>query len=166
MKHFILDANNIIHVRPEWRSLLHKAPDAARNALLISVIDDARRHPGYTFTVVFDGAPSPYLATGARVKTICSGARTTADEVIKRIIRSEQDPHQCIVVSSDTEIHNFARRNACTPLSSTAFLHRLLSVIQPATADAAKREDAEQDEKPAGVSHAELKEMKRLFGIK
>jgi predicted RNA-binding protein with PIN domain len=90
----IIDGNNLLHSLPsderDRRSVRQKALDAVR-------------HEGMSLTVVFDGPPpagSPETEHLGRV-TIRYSGRSSADELILRLLPSEGRASNWVVVSDD-----------------------------------------------------------------
>ncbi|HTY73172.1 MAG TPA: NYN domain-containing protein [Actinomycetes bacterium] len=83
---------------------------------------------GAEVSVVFDGAsldvPAPSPAPRG-VRVLFSPAGTTADEVIRRLVRAEPTGRPVVVVSSDREVADGVRAAGARPVASTALLRRL-----------------------------------------
>ena len=160
MKHFILDALNIIHASKTWSRVL-KNDMQASIALLINAVEGyAVRYPSYRFTIVVDGAP--LRLPGTRPSIIIMNANTpNADQKIKELIRQSHSPSSLTVVSTDTEVFNYARINAAHAVTSEEFL-KLIAPIS--IAKASSKNTAPIQEKPAGVSRKEIERWKREFG--
>ena len=103
----IIDGNNLLHSLPsderDRRSVRQKALDAVR-------------HEGMSLTVVFDGPPpagSPETEHLGRV-TIRYSGRSSADELILRLLPSEGRAPNWVVVSNDRALGNRARDRGAT----------------------------------------------------
>src|SRR6266498_4156800 len=78
-------------------------------------------------TAVFDGAERVVgpPATPRGVRVLFSPKGTTADELIRRLVRAEPAGRPIIVISADREVADGVRRHGAYPLSSTTLLRRL-----------------------------------------
>jgi predicted RNA-binding protein with PIN domain len=162
MKHYIIDGNNLIHKHSGWSELFNRAPDEAARALVLSCEAFLKIYPSYTISVIFDGHTPPVSSSSIKIY-----ATTPADLKIKSILRNTQNPKHVVVVSSDTEVWNYARLNTATAIRSEDFLKQL-PLLNPATQPASKitpKATKPQKEKPAGVSRNEIQTMKKLFGL-
>ncbi|HYF03448.1 MAG TPA: NYN domain-containing protein [Patescibacteria group bacterium] len=162
MKHYILDGNNILHKHSGWAELFKRAPAEACRALLISCESFLKIYPSYKLSIVFDGQIPPVSSTLIKIF-----AAQPADKKIKDLIRTFQNPKLAVVVSSDTEVWNYARLNTATALRSEDFLKELPlfnSPTQPAIKTSAAKTKTPK-EKPSGVSKNEIQIMKKLFGL-
>lgn len=164
MKHYILDANNIAYRHPGLRSVIAATPEALATAFAGLLAAYVQRYPSYRFTVVFDGATAGAAGLPSAVSVRCAAAHEAADDVIRTLVRSETAPASCVVVSSDTEVYNFARAHACTAMTADAFLREIATTPAPA-AKTGRGGTGGSGEKPSGVSRAELAVMKKLFGL-
>ena len=83
---------------------------------------------GAEVTVVFDGAaldgPTP-SGSPRGVRTLFSPAGTTADTVIRRLVRAEPPGRAVVVVSSDREVADGVRAAGAWTVPSAALLRRL-----------------------------------------
>jgi predicted RNA-binding protein with PIN domain len=168
MTHYILDAHNVLHKRPAWNRLINNRQLAeARQALVNAVARLAERYPAFFFTLVFDGVNTGVRAPYRNIAVYESPRGTPADIIIKQRIDADPNPHECIVVSSDTEVHNYARRSGCTVMSAAEFLQELdrprLSKGEK-NSEAFARMKSGAAEKPSSASKREIDELKRLFG--
>jgi predicted RNA-binding protein with PIN domain len=159
MMHYILDANNLMYKDRQLHSLLKTSLDYAQTALIKLINDYAARYKKYRITVVFDGSADVDLPIAKNVFVKSSGS-DLADSLIKELVRIEENPRLCTVVSSDMEVYNYARLNSCQAVLCEQFLSELLETSK------SKNINAETDsEKPAGVSKKEIRRMKELFGV-
>jgi predicted RNA-binding protein with PIN domain len=94
---------------------------------LVSAMGGMAAQSGAEVTVVFDGAdkvvavPSP--PRGVRV--LFSRKGTTADELVRQLVRAEPAGRPVVVISSDREVADGVRRHGAYPLSSDTLLRRL-----------------------------------------
>jgi predicted RNA-binding protein with PIN domain len=162
MKHYILDGNNILHKHSGWAELFKRAPAEACRALVLSCEAFLKIYPSYKISIVFDGTIPSVSSTLLKIFVA-----SPADTKIKELIRQMQNPKLAVVVSSDTEVWNYARLNTATAQRSEDFLKELPlqnSPTQPAFKSVAQKEKTPK-EKPAGVSKTEIQTMKKLFGL-
>jgi predicted RNA-binding protein with PIN domain len=167
MQEYIIDAHNVIHTNSQFRNQISQGIDAARMALLNAIESYAQDYPSYTFTVVFDGRNAGIGSAYRMIKVQYSNNKS-ADELIKKRIRKLSGNRNVIIVSSDTEIHNFARINAMQVESATQFAQKILSGKRKnSTVGKSAKYKAEKylNEKPNSVSKREIEEMKKLFGL-
>lgn len=115
MSNLLIDGYNLI-------GIFHKDLKKARDKLIESLINyKNKKH--HNITIVFDGykdgvgKENSEIIGGIRV--IYSGAGEKADDVIKRIMKSEKK--FWIVISSDREIEKSAWRENCVTVSSSVF---------------------------------------------
>jgi len=121
------------------------------------------RWAGEPMVVVCDGRASPLELTAspvAAVELVYSGADRTADRVIMDHIAGDTAPRRLMVVSSDHEIQQAARRRRARYLTSESFLHTLAKHLnEPASTG---REPGKPD--PGDLSRAEIDAWLQHFG--
>jgi YacP-like NYN domain len=164
MQHFILDAHNIMHKDATMKALMDTSLTDARQALVTLVEGLARKRPDVHFSIVFDGINAGVASRLPNVVVRETRRAQEADDVIKDLVRREHRPNLTTVVSSDTEVYNFARVSACTAKSSSAFLREARASLSGNKATPQDKRLATTD-KPTHVSRSELEAMKRLFGL-
>ncbi len=164
MKHYILDAYNIMHKRAEWMDLFAISPDLAREAFIQTVSALTQKYPSFHISIVFDG---PSMRVRYQPKTMSihfCATRQIADEIVKDIIARDEHQRMCVVVSSDNEILKYARVHSCTLLTAQEFLYELDNMkLQSSVKTGASHFD-ESGEKPSHTSKREMDEWKRIFG--
>lgn len=160
MKHFILDAFNIIYKDKKLKEKLKNSIDFACNALLGFIASLTDRYPSYKITVVFDGNPVIFALKSKNIKIVNSGTKKIADEVIKDIINRENSKSLLVVVSSDFEVYNYAKLSSCDVMRSEEFLDYIDSLY----GEEGYLEDGDMFfEKPKAISEDEMEELKMLF---
>lgn len=159
MKHYILDANNIIHKHREWKHTAQRDVNEATSRLLIALHAYATRYPAYRFTVVLDAVETSLQSTARNITMVTAHNHTNADAVIKEFIRKEGSPRTCVVVSSDTEVYKYARIHAITALRSEEFITEITQTPQAQTS----ARTSTKKEKPLGVSKRHVHEFSDLF---
>ena len=111
----MIDGYNLI-------GILHRDLKKARQELIEALIN-YRKKKGHDITVVFDGYKTgPGRETVeyyGGVRVIYSGVDEKADDVIKRILKTEK--LFWIVITSDRDIERHAWKEKCVPVSSSLF---------------------------------------------
>lgn len=161
MRHYIIDVHNVLHQHPEWRQYLQRSMlREARQGFVSALIRFAERYPAFFFTLVFDGVNTGVIAPKRNIAIIEAPRGTPADILIKQQIDRDPQPRQCVVISSDTEVHNYARLSGCTVWSSAVFLQELKNF------EARQAHNISSgNEKPIQSSNSEIEELRRLFEI-
>ncbi|MEU4425635.1 NYN domain-containing protein [Actinoplanes sp. NPDC024001] len=94
---------------------------------LITGLGGIAAQTGDEVTVVFDGAERvhglPPAPRGVRV--LFSRKGTTADELIRQLVRAEPPGRPVVVVSSDREVADGVRRHGAYPMGADSLLRRL-----------------------------------------
>ncbi|MFC7535402.1 NYN domain-containing protein [Actinoplanes sp. GCM10030250] len=94
---------------------------------LITGLGGIAAQTGDEITVVFDGAERvhglPPAPRGVRV--LFSRKGTTADELIRQLVRAEPPGRPVVVVSSDREVADGVRRHGAYPMGADSLLRRL-----------------------------------------
>jgi predicted RNA-binding protein with PIN domain len=163
MQHFILDAHNIMHKDPAMKRLMDVSLTDARQALVSLVESVAQKRADAYFSVVFDGVNAG-VASSLRNVVIRETRRfQEADEIIKDLVRREESPRLATVVSSDTEVHNFAKLSGCAVKSSEAFLRELHASAGRLAKSSPEEKRLAVHDKPTHVSRAEIEALKKLF---
>jgi predicted RNA-binding protein with PIN domain len=94
---------------------------------LVDALAPVAARTGAEVTVVFDGAetagPAAQRLRGVRV--LFSEAGTTADELVRRLVRAEPPGRPVVVVSSDKEVASGVRAAGARPVPATALLRLL-----------------------------------------
>lgn len=169
MKIYLVDAFNVMHQIPDLKRMLNSSKDMACESLLVKI--DSLKRGGRLrnrFYVVYDGFFESSMATDPNLKIIQSKGKT-ADEIIKRHIDKSPNKRNITVVSSDTEVHNYARLNGCEAIESTQFINTYLSTQSHRDSNGnsskspAKSNPTGKSEKPSHISRGEINEMMKLF---
>ena len=151
---YLIDGHNLIACLPDIS--LEDPNDEAR---LVNKLKGFAARTRKKCAVIFDhglpGGHSSMSTRGVQV-TFAAAQHTSADELIKRRINKTNDAPNWIVVSSDHEVLNHARRQRMNCMTSTQFA-RLLQSSQPA------RESRGEEIHPT-VSDEEIDELFRAFG--
>ncbi len=124
--HIIIDGYNLIRQSVHWAMLDLQDLQTGREALL-DALSAYKRQKAHRITVVFDGADAPsYLDRKDKVRGIAvtfSGPGESADTVIKKM--ADRYGEQALVVSSDRDITQFARRRGAGTISSPDFERKI-----------------------------------------
>jgi hypothetical protein len=175
MKKFILDTNNILYAHHEWKRDVTSAPDHSLRRLVLAIEEYAKKYPSYSFLLALD-SPSASATSVKNSIAFLAPSPThgkNADEVIKSTIRSLKSTSACVVVSSDTEVRNYARVNSVDVMSSKEFLSIILPTVQNPISSKEKsstkkisqrssKKDVESS-KPIGISQSHIKLMREMF---
>ena len=117
---FLIDGNNLMPAQGEI------GPEIGRQGLCERLERLAER--GERICVVFDGPPPPEPTLRGlaelHVEAIFASPRT-ADEIILERISADSAPRRLVVVSTDREIRQAARRRRCPARTSQEFARML-----------------------------------------
>jgi predicted RNA-binding protein with PIN domain len=120
--HLIVDGYNV--TKTGYGDL----PLADQRSRLVSGLGGLAAQTGAEVTVVFDGAEleAPVALSAPRgVRVRFSAPGQIADELIGELVRAEPAGRAVVVVSSDREVADSARRAGARPASSSLLLRRL-----------------------------------------
>lgn len=117
------------------------------------------KYSSYRFKVFFDGFNTGIVSPSHRIQTKNSGAKT-ADDNLKKSISAVKSPANKIVVTSDTEVHNFARVHGIAVITSEEFLRQING---EGTARKTKTKNIPKNEKPIASGKKEIREFLELF---
>lgn len=165
MKTYIIDALNVIHKEPSLRNLLGGNMNNALNGLIQKISIFASRYKSYKFKLVIDGSnydlTNPYM----NINVITSGNQK-ADNVIKKRIDKTKNKKNITVVSSDIEVYNYGKVNACTVRTSEEFINLLNPAPKKRKGSELPKNKKTDKEKPSKPSKQEVEEFLKLFGEK
>jgi uncharacterized protein YaiI (UPF0178 family) len=117
-----VDGMNVVGTRPDqwWRD---------RDAAMVKLVDELERWAaaeGEDVTVVFERAPRPPIrSTVIEVVHAPKPKRDAADDEIVRRLRSEPNPEQVLVVTSDRWLADRASAAGATVVGARSFRSRL-----------------------------------------
>jgi len=124
--HIVVDGYNLIRQSPTLSAEERLDAERARKALNRHLAQ-YKRIKGHAVTVVYDGArginPSPLTVREEGVRTIYSGHRESADDVIMRM--ADKKPGGMVVVTSDREVADYAGKRGAVIISSQEFEARM-----------------------------------------
>jgi predicted RNA-binding protein with PIN domain len=151
MKHFIIDGNNVLGKIPSLKKLQLKDKQGSREKLALMVERNfSKRNAGVSLH--FDGYPGEEIKI-LNVKIIYS-KNITADEMIKKEIEKSKNPKNLVVITSDSNLNDFARKCSCTIISSEDFSKQIKS-LSPAENESKRIQEIDNPD-----------EFKKLFGVK
>ncbi|HYJ74593.1 MAG TPA: NYN domain-containing protein [Kineosporiaceae bacterium] len=119
--HLVVDGYNV--TKAGYGTL----PLVEQRRRLVDALAPVAARTGAEVTVVFDGAetagPAAQRLRGVRV--LFSEAGTTADELVRRLVRAEPSGRPVVVVSSDKEVASGVRAAGARPVPAAALLRLL-----------------------------------------
>jgi len=157
MHKIIVDGYNLIYAHPELKRRIGSEAEKVRE-ILISILAEYIRTRKEKLILVFDSAESGViykLSLPARLEVKFSKPGITADEMIVKMMKSEPEPQNVTVVSSDyKDIGMMANSLGVQLLSSEAFWERLLEN---------RKVDKKDKEKPISVTESEVEYWLKEF---
>ncbi len=161
MKVFIIDTFNLIHKDEQITQLFRNDMNSGISAIAGKISAFANRYKSYKFKLVLDGAGYNPLKPSPNIIFIES-SDTNADNKIKELIRKTKNTKHIKVVSSDTEVYNFAKANACDVITSEDFSKKI--IFENPTSKTQKYSSGKKNsEKPTRPTKAEMKELLDAF---
>lgn len=152
---YVIDGHNLIHAMPGIS--LDEEHDEVR---LVQKLRGFFGRIGKKAEIVFDhglpGGHSPDLSNSQVKVTFAPAHRMSADAVIKKRVRTNRDPAQLVVVSSDHEVQNAALARKASVMTSQQFVDYMAETLASA-AEAARSEDVQ-------LSASEVDEWLHIFG--
>jgi predicted RNA-binding protein with PIN domain len=161
MKKYIIDAFNVIHKSSELRAKLGNSPAIACNSLLSMISVYSAKYPSYSFIFAVDGHFEDIFISNIKIKILTS-KNQTADQIIKDQISLLTNTKNYFCITSDTEVHNFARIHGCQVISSEKFLKEIQTSQFNQQKTTSKFNNI-KSEKPTNVSKKSIEEFKKLF---
>jgi predicted RNA-binding protein with PIN domain len=147
---YIIDGNNLIGKISALKNLQNKDKQASREKL-VYILERYFITKKANVTLHLDGHPNGKI-NSSKMKIIYS-ENITADEKIKKQISQSKSPRNIIVITSDSNLAQFARVCSTNVISSDAFA----AEIQKSTSNA--------DEEAKIKSINNIEEFKKLFGV-
>jgi predicted RNA-binding protein with PIN domain len=151
MRHYIIDGNNLIGKVSSLKKLQLRDKQSSREKLAL-MIERIFTKKNTKVSLHFDGYPKEEIKI-QKGKVIYS-KNITADEMIKREIEKSKNPKNLVVVTSDSNLKEFARKCSTTVISSEEFIK------QSSASSSAEEENRIIKE----IDNPE--EFKKLFGVK
>ncbi len=122
IKKYIIDGNNLIWKNSHLKKLQKDSPQMSREKLVFR-LSRFFRNKKFEVSLHFDGFPKEAIPSG-RIKIFYSYNKT-ADENIRDEIDLTKNPKTVALVTSDQELRNYGRVNACTLIKSNEFWEML-----------------------------------------
>jgi predicted RNA-binding protein with PIN domain len=162
MEYLIIDGHNAIYKIPALAKHTNCGDEERRKALVVFLSEwkTLRLFPG-NITIVFDSKNADHstMKTIQGIKCIFATSRQDADEKIKSMIRSMQDPKAVTVITDDNNIANNCSAHG-------AIIEKPQTYFQ--VAGNKRKKEADGDDKKIG-SQAEndiTNMLKKKYGIK
>lgn len=150
MLNYIIDGNNLIGKISSLMQLQKKDKQASREKL-VNILDRFFSSKKAHVTLHFDGHPG--LGINSSKLKIVYSENQTADERIKKQIAQSKSPKSIIVITSDSNLAQFAKVCSSTVILSENFAAEI------------KKNSAEEDELAKIKAIDNVDEFKKLFGI-
>jgi len=168
----ILDAYNILHRTPAWRSKLADSLETGREALLAYCRRWIRqRGDVWLFIAVFDGDSSitpGQTSGGPGVRVVFSASGQAADDRILDILAEFGDQFDYVVVSDDRYVMTRAKLLGASLMESASFVSVLQGASSvpsaPASGGPSRRQADPEDALPPGVADDITASLRRLWG--
>lgn len=162
MKKFIIDGYNLLN-SPAFHAPLNLDLENQRNHL-IRIVKSYSQREQHKVIIIFDNSLSFKLPDGfggrGRVQVKFTKPGTEADELIKLLIRSEKNPAQLTIVTSDRAIQYTAKDHGAAVLSSEDYC-RLMERQQTHLDESSSKFSSEKFH--PNLNEKELEYWKRLF---
>jgi len=147
---YIIDGNNLIGKIASLMSLQKKDKQASREKL-VYILDRYFISKKTNVTLHLDGHPAGRVSS-SKMKIVYS-ENLTADEKIKKQISQSKSPRNIIVVTSDSNLAQFAKVCSATVVSSDEFAVEI------------NKSGDKYDEESIIKSINNVDEFKKLFGV-
>lgn len=151
MLHHIIDGNNVIGKISSLKILQSKDKQLSREKLAL-MMERFFSKRNAKVSLHFDGYPGKEIKI-LNIKIIYS-ENITADEMIKKEIEKSKNPKNLVVITSDSNLKDFARKCSCKIISSEEFSKQINS---PSPAE-------EESKRIQELGSSD--EFKKLFGVK
>jgi len=149
---------NVIHYDCRMRS--NNSKSVCLNGLISNIDDYIKIYPSYKFILFVDGEKVVNNIANLSIDLIFSG-KNSADDYIKKYIENNSFK-QLTVVSTDTEVYNFAKIHGVTVLTSESFLNKIKNSSKQSIRKTYKNKSIIK-EKPFGISKKEINEYMKIF---
>lgn len=150
MLSYIIDGNNLIGKISSLMNLQKKDKQASREKL-VYMLDRYFIQKKANVTLHLDGHAGSKI-NSSKMKIVYS-ENVTADEKIKKQISQSKSPRNIVVVTSDSNLAQFAKVCAATIVSSDEFSSEI------------KKSSQQADEQSKIDSINNIDEFKKLFGV-
>lgn len=146
---YIIDGNNLIGKIPSLMKIQNADKQLSREKL-VHFVDRYFADKKSNVTIHFDGHPNTKI-NSLKCKIIYS-ENQTADDKIKKQISQSKSPRNIVVITSDSNLSQFARKCSCTIISSDNFAADITD------------QNKNQNEQSIIDSMNNIDEFKKLFG--
>ena len=150
MLNYIIDGNNLIGKISSLKSLQNKDKQASREKL-VYMLDRFFITKKVNVSLHLDGHPNEKI-NSSKMKIIYS-ENLTADEKIKKQISQSKSPRNIIVITSDSNLAQFAKVCSATVIASESFVAEI------------NKSSSNADEEAIIKSMNNIDEFKKLFGV-
>lgn len=148
MRHFIIDGNNLIGKMPALKSK-DKISERENLAFILERYFSKKKNK---VSLHFDGHQTlPIKVSG--IKIYYSGSRT-ADEMIKQEIERSNNRKNIVLITSDTNLKEFAKVCSCSVMNSEEFNTEITSI-----------NDKNEESKIIESLSRQTDEFKKLFNV-
>jgi uncharacterized protein len=148
MRHYIIDGNNLIGKISSLQKLQKKNKQSSREKLAFILESHFIGKQNIKVTLHLDGFPGQPINVQS-LRLIYSGKKT-ADDEIKYQIEQEKNRRNLIIVSSDLNLKEFARKCGCEWKSCEEFSGEILTA-------------SPDDEEKKKIDQIDNNEFKKLF---
>ena len=169
MKTYIIDAYNIICKDKNLFDKCNKDRAIALAGLIELVAVHSDRYPSYQYRIIADGFIEHFASTpNPRIHLSFSHTKT-ADEKIKKMVAQSASKANLVVISSDTEVYNFAKIYGVEAVESEAFLKILNGARQISaqkminTKTKEKSKNGIMRDKPGGMGRRDMQDFLQMF---
>lgn len=169
MKTYIIDAYNLICKDKNLFDKCNRDRAIALAALIELVATHSDRYPSYQYRIVADGFINHFASSPNPRISISFSNTKTADEKIKKMVAQSANKSNLIVISSDTEVYNFAKIYGVEAAESEAFLKILNGTQQIGSQKSINRnaKDVSKNgilrDKPGGMGRREMQNFMQMF---
>lgn len=146
---YIIDGNNLIGKTPSLMKIQNNDKQASREKL-VHLVDRYFLDKKTNVTIHFDGHSNTKI-NSLKCKIVYS-ENQTADDKIKKQISQSKSPRNIVLITSDSNLSQFARKCSCTIISSDNFAADITD------------QNKNQNEQAIIDSMNNIDEFKKLFG--
>lgn len=150
MKIYIIDGNNLIGKITSLKNLQKKDKQTSREKLAF-MIDNYFSQKNAQVYLHFDGYPKDQIKITSA--TIIYSEKLTADEKVKNQVGKSKNPKNIIVITSDNNLAEYAKKCSSTVINCKEFANEILY----------KKYEDEEKKRIDEMNNDE--EFKKLFGV-
>jgi hypothetical protein len=119
--HWLIDANNLLHLIPE---IMWNEP-GQRPLALASMLKPWRDRKKLKITLFFDGGETAATTSLSTIPSYFAGPQKSADQIILEYLRQRTERHGFILVSNDAALSSAASSLGVQVVPASLFLQRL-----------------------------------------